>query len=71
MNRRAFHERLALEWERATRYRHPLSCVMIDLDFFKKLNDTYGHAAGDALLRAIVRLLESHRCSSDVLALWR
>ncbi len=68
MNRRAFHERLALEWERATRYRHPLSCVMIDLDFFKKLNDTYGHAAGDALLRAIVRLLESHRRSSNVLA---
>jgi two-component system, cell cycle response regulator len=68
LNRRAFHERFAAEWDRATRYQHPPSCVMIDLDFFKKLNDTYGHAAGDAVLQAIVSLLESHRRTSDVLA---
>jgi diguanylate cyclase (GGDEF)-like protein len=41
---------------------------MIDLDFFKNLNDTYGHAAGDSVLQAIVPLLESRRRTSDVLA---
>jgi diguanylate cyclase (GGDEF)-like protein len=68
MNRRSFHERFSTEWDRASRYGHPLSCAMIDLDFFKKTNDTYGHAAGDAVLQAIARLLESHCRTSDVLA---
>jgi diguanylate cyclase (GGDEF)-like protein len=68
MNRRAFHEHLALEWERAGRYQRPLSCVMIDLDFFKKVNDTYGHMAGDAVLQGIAHLLEDYRRASDALA---
>lgn len=68
LNRRAFHERFAVEWERAVRYRHPLSCVMIDIDFFKKLNDTYGHTAGDVVLQEFVRLLKKNCRASDVLA---
>lgn len=68
MNRRTFHERAAAEWDRASRYAHPLSCVIIDLDFFKRINDTLGHAAGDAVLQAVATLLESHSRSSDVLA---
>ena len=68
MNRRTFHERADDEWDRASRYGHPLSCVAIDLDFFKRINDTLGHAAGDAVLQAVAKLLESHTRTSDVLA---
>lgn len=68
MNRRTFHERADDEWDRATRYGHPLSCVIVDLDFFKRINDTHGHAAGDAVLQAVARLLERHTRTSDVLA---
>ena len=68
LNRRAFYEQFVAEWDRASRYGHPLSCVMIDLDFFKKVNDTLGHAAGDAVLQRIAHLLESHQRSSDMFA---
>ncbi len=67
LNRRSFHERFRHEWERADRYGHPLSSAMIDLDFFKKVNDTHGHAAGDATLTAVARLLQDQTRPSDVL----
>lgn len=50
-NHRYFQEVLPREIERAKRYRHPICLLMIDLDDFKKYNDTYGHLAGDKLLR--------------------
>jgi len=50
-NHRYFQEVLPREIERARRYRHPICLLMIDLDDFKKYNDTYGHLAGDKLLR--------------------
>ncbi|MBM4090779.1 MAG: diguanylate cyclase [Planctomycetes bacterium] len=68
MNRRTFHEQFTAEWNRAARYDCALSCAMIDLDFFKRINDTHGHAAGDAALQAIARVLESHCRASDFLA---
>ena len=68
VNRRRFHEVFSTEWDRASRYGHPLSCAMIDLDFFKRINDTHGHAAGDSVLQGIAHLLESRRRTSDVLA---
>lgn len=55
-NRRAFLERADDEISRALRYGHPLSLLMIDIDHFKKVNDTHGHAAGDS---ALVRMVEA------------
>jgi hypothetical protein len=52
-NRRTFDERLAVEVARANRYGAPLSLVMIDLDHFKELNDTFGHPAGDEVLKRV------------------
>jgi len=56
-NRRFFDECLGEEWLRAKRNKSPLSLLMIDVDFFKKYNDTYGHQAGDAVLVTIGALL--------------
>ncbi len=50
-NYRYFYQRLGAEIARSQRYRHPLSVIMIDLDDFKKINDSYGHLSGDRVLR--------------------
>lgn len=55
-NRRAFDEALKIEWRRAYRNEYPLSLLMLDVDYFKRYNDTYGHQAGDDCLRALSRL---------------
>ena len=52
-NRRAFDERLGIEWSRAARDRQPLSLLMLDVDFFKRYNDNYGHQQGDECLRKV------------------
>ena len=53
LNRRAYYERLAEELARAKRTESPLSVVLLDIDRFKPINDTYGHAEGDRVLRAV------------------
>lgn len=61
LNRRAFFERFGHLWKMAAKERRPLSCIMIDNDHFKRVNDTYGHAVGDDVLREVSRVLrENH-----------
>lgn len=67
-NIRYFYHRLEEEFSRAQRYNFPLSCLMIDLDHFKEINDRYGHRVGDSVLKDIARLTKTHTRKSDVLA---
>ncbi|GAB6057829.1 GGDEF domain-containing protein [Desulfonatronum parangueonense] len=65
-NRHYFDERMVQEVKRHQRYRIPLSLMMMDLDYFKSINDTYGHQAGDLVLQDIGRLLRDILRSSDI-----
>jgi diguanylate cyclase (GGDEF)-like protein len=66
-NRRFLQEALDLELRRAARRCLPVAFVMLDVDGFKKVNDAYGHTAGDSLLQALATLLQSKIRASDVL----
>ena len=67
-NRRRFDEMLGIEFRRAQRLSEPLSILMIDIDFFKSFNDTYGHPAGDSCLRTVAAKIEAQlRRSGDML----
>ncbi len=65
-NRRHFYDRLEQEFARSTRHNEPLSLLFIDVDNFKHVNDTYGHAIGDKALKGIGQLLKSAARVSDV-----
>jgi diguanylate cyclase (GGDEF)-like protein len=67
-NRRRFHQSLEIECLRFTRNRLPLSVLMIDLDYFKDVNDEYGHPVGDAVLRIVAQLLLLSLRKTDLLA---
>ena len=69
-NRRALEEVLAAEISRAQRFTHQLAVVLLDLDRFKEINDSFGHAAGDVMLRAVSRLLTSLARQGDTVARW-
>ncbi|WP_251955432.1 diguanylate cyclase [Nostoc commune] len=57
-NRRRFEEYLHIEWRRMTRSQQPLSLILVDVDFFKSYNDTYGHPMGDRCLIKIARAIK-------------
>ena len=68
-NRRMFDESLAREWRRCLRHKKPMSIVMLDVDWFKKYNDRYGHQDGDECLRAVAgELARSAPRPSDLVA---
>ena len=65
-NRRHFLTLAEGEWSRFQRYQRPLALLMIDIDFFKSVNDTYGHDAGDAVLKAVSEALNRNKRASDI-----
>lgn len=67
-NRSAFDDLLAEEFDRAVRYAHPLSVVLLDVDHFKPFNDAFGHPAGDGVLRRVAGLLQNTVRGADVVA---
>jgi diguanylate cyclase (GGDEF)-like protein len=70
LNRRAFLEWAERELRRAARYRDAFSCIMLDVDHFKQINDKHGHAAGDSVLGFVGAMLPKAVRSCDVVARW-
>lgn len=67
-NRRFFDQRLKEELERSSREGMPLTCLLLDVDHFKKVNDSYGHQTGDHVLREVAALIRAQLRGSDVLS---
>jgi len=67
LNRRSFFKIFETEFKRAKRYGHDLSCVMVDIDHFKSINDRHGHLAGDQVLQKVAKTLRSILRESDIL----
>jgi diguanylate cyclase (GGDEF)-like protein len=65
-NRRAFYELCQAAIGQAKRYSHPASLLLADVDHFKAVNDAFGHAAGDEVLRVIAQLIREHHRSTDI-----
>lgn len=68
LNRRGFESQMAFAMALARRSTRPLSVIAVDVDHFKRVNDTYGHEAGDEVLRRLARTLETRLRGSDVIA---
>ncbi len=67
-NRKAFDQQLASEMERARRYGHPYSLLMMDIDHFKTVNDTHGHVAGDRVLQTVANTIRAQLRQCDFAA---
>jgi diguanylate cyclase (GGDEF)-like protein len=69
-NRRELESTIAKEINRATRHKQPLSVIAFDLDNLKEVNDTFGHQAGDSLLKETARIVQGELRLSDFLGRW-
>jgi two-component system, cell cycle response regulator len=67
-NARHLYEKLETEITRSKRYGHPLSLFMLDIDYFKKFNDSYGHLSGDEALRMVAQVLRENSRETDTVA---
>jgi diguanylate cyclase len=66
LNKRGFEKRFELERIRAKQNETPFSLIMVDIDHFKKVNDTFGHLVGDSLLKSIAAMLKSQLRKNDI-----
>ena len=73
LNRRSFFQQFETHWNRSQRYGHPLSCVLMDLDYFKSINDLHGHSVGDLVLQKVAAALNQEVRDTDLSysKLWR
>jgi len=69
-NRRAFYDKTRALWSHAIRHGHPTSVMLLDIDLFKQVNDAYGHAHGDDVLKATADILRQSIRLGDILARW-
>jgi len=67
LNRRSFFERAELAWAKSVAESQPLACIMTDIDRFKSVNDTFGHAVGDQVIEAVAKLLISSFRETDLI----
>ena len=67
-NRRYFDQRLSEEVKNVRRTGNPLTCMLLDVDHFKRVNDTYGHQVGDLVLREVAAIIRAQLRGSDVLS---
>lgn len=67
-NKKYFIDRLKMEFSYSTRHNAPLSLMIFDIDFFKKINDTYGHLAGDSLLKQFATTIDQTKRQEDLFA---
>lgn len=70
MNRRKFVEVITLSLEESNRYQQPLSVILIDIDYFKTINDRYGHDVGDRVLQSFAEILKTSARMTDAIARW-
>jgi diguanylate cyclase (GGDEF)-like protein len=67
-NRRYFDDNLAAAFARSQRFGEPICLILLDVDYFKQINDTYGHAAGDTVLQALARAFKGRTRETDIVA---